>query len=399
LDVSLAELGVDSLKVLELQTRLEEKLAVRLSGDFFSWTTASGDTLIEALLSAWQQRDAGDSKRITPGPFESETAASSGQQRLFILEKLSGGVPVYNVQFGVRISGALDIAKLQRALDELVKRHAVLRAVFVERDGFPYQVVETENRIEPEFADLSETPFAEHETRLEALAYEQASLPFDLLTGPLTRVKSVKLTSTDFALLFTQHHIITDGWSIEQLITELAELYGAMCDDTLPKPPPQLEFADFARWELKNIIDDENAKAFWADKLSELPRLDLPFDLPPPQVRSYKGGRLRFQISHEVSDGLLQLSAEHGCTPFVTLLAAYAVLLHRYTGQDDFAIGSVNANRFPEVRDVLGFFANTVVLRFDLTGEPDFLELLQRTRSVIAQALHREGCRRCANGY
>jgi amino acid adenylation domain-containing protein len=388
-----ARLGIDSLMGIELQSRLEAALDLSLP-DAFLWQQSTGEELIKNLAAAWEAQHEGAGKAeepdvpIEPGPLEGGLPLSSGQQRLLLLENLAAGTPVYNVHFGLRITGALDVELLRRSLEELINRHAVLRTVFSEVNGQPCQIVRPQGSVDLVPIDLRSVPEAEREGELHRVATSIAFEPFDLETGPLMRTHLVMLAEGEQALLVTQHHLITDGWSIAQLAADLAATYKALAHKSPPPPMPRLQFADYARWERADQTRWEPHRSYWKQQLAGLSRLDLPADRPGSPHRSYRGGRIPLRLAGEAGERLSALGREEGCTLFVTLLAGYAALLHRYTGQEDFAVGSVIANRArAELRDVIGFFANTVALRCGLSDNPSFRELLRRTQATVAEAM------------
>jgi amino acid adenylation domain-containing protein len=388
-----ASLGLDSLMGIVLQSRLEAAVDLSLP-DAFLWQQSTIEELIKNLAVTWEAHHIGIEKAdqpvapIEPAPLEGELPLSSGQQRLLLLENLASGIPVYNIHFGLRITGALDVELLRRSLEELINRHAVLRTVFSEVNGQPCQIVRPQCLVDLVRIDLRSFSEEEREDELHKVATSIASEPFNLETGPLMRTHLVMHAEGEHVLLITQHHIITDGWSIAQLATDMAAIYKARAHKLPPPQIPHLQFADYARSERSDQTRWEPHRSYWKKKLAGLPRLDLPADRPGPPHRSYRGGRVPLRLTGEISERLSALGRKEGCTPYVTLLAGYAALLYRYTGQEDFAVGSVIANRArAELREMIGFFANTVVLRCDLSGKPSFRELLRRMQEAVAEAM------------
>ncbi|HEX8186610.1 MAG TPA: condensation domain-containing protein, partial [Blastocatellia bacterium] len=383
-----AGLGVDSLMALEIQAGFEKSLGLRLP-DGFMWQHPTLELLIERLLLAWEAARSGvRTAPIEAGPLDGELPVSSGQERLWFLDRLSPGSPVYNLHFGLRISGPLDVEVLRRSLDELVIRHAILRTVFKEVDGRPRQIIQPSASINLIPVDLSAWQPDQQGIDLDEIANEIASEPYDLATGPLARWHLASLSETDHVLFITQHHIITDGWSIALLGTELISIYQALVKGETPPAPPSLQFADYARWESSGAARLQSSVDYWMKQLDRLPRLDVPADRSRPPRRSHRGGRIDLRVPTGVSERLVALGRSEGCTPFVTLLTGFAVLLHRYTDQEDFAIGSFIANRGRiELRQMVGFLANTIVLRCDLSGEPSFRDLMRRCNALVAEAM------------
>ncbi|MFZ1007691.1 MAG: amino acid adenylation domain-containing protein, partial [Candidatus Sulfotelmatobacter sp.] len=388
LDASPASLGLDSLMAMALQSEFEADLHVSLPEAFLLQQPTLRAAASE-LLAAWvTQQERTIAEDLVPGSLDGNLPLSSGQQRLWFLDRLLPGNPVYNVHFGLRMTGLLNLDLLQQSLTELISRHVILRTVFREVNGRPWQSVRPLIPTELELINLSSTPGPEQEGRLRRLAEEFAMQPFDLAAGPLIRFHLVALAPDRHILLIAQHHIITDGWSIMVLARELAAIYRALLMETSLGPPPELQFADYARWEQLNVARWEDDRTFWRQQLSDLPSHDLPADYPRPPLRSFRGGHLSFRLPGESSARIVSVGRAEGCTPFITLLTGYCILLARYMVQDEFAVGSFITNRGrPQLWEVIGFFTNTVVLRCDLAGAPSFRELLRRTRLVVADAL------------
>ncbi|GAA2798137.1 amino acid adenylation domain-containing protein [Saccharopolyspora taberi] len=384
LDSPPAALGLDSLTGAEIQGAVQDALRVSLDMGFL-WQQPSLRDAARQVVAAWEGADDAGSglPELVHVPGESQPVASSGQQRLWVLSQLASDTPVYNIHFGLRIEGPVDQDALRSGVTELVRRHTALRTVLREVGRQVRQVV-----VDPAPVDLPKTDLttaAEPEAELERVATALAAEPFDLAAGPLVRFHLVAVAAEDHVLLVTQHHTITDGWSTNVLARELAEIYEALVQDTLLPADPRFQYADYARWEQSAVELLSEDEEFWSRQLAGLPRLELPGDRPRPPMRTYRGGRVRLELSRRTSARLLAIGREEGCTPFVTLLAGYAAFLHRYTGKEDFAIGSIIANRgTAETQELVGFLANTVVLRCDLSGKPTFRELLRRLRSVAA---------------
>ncbi|MFF1902981.1 amino acid adenylation domain-containing protein [Kitasatospora sp. NPDC058218] len=329
-------------------------------------------------------------------PRQHRFAASFPQQRMWFLDQLTPGDTAYNVSGATRIRGPLDLELWRRAVREIARRHEALRTTFRAVDGEPVQVV-TEGA-GPEFTVVS----CEHlrgpdgEAGVHALAQQEFSRPFDLETGPLMRLRFLRLAPDEHVLLLTIHHIAGDLWSTSVFLDELVALHGAYAtgtDAALPELPVQ--YADYAAWQRKRL-DGEGAAAdlaYWTQALAGAPAaLELPTDRPRPAVRSTRGGSRPFRLSEQVMDRVRSFSRSEGVTPFMTLLAAFQVLLHRYTREEDVVVGVPVANRGrPEVERLIGYFANTLALRTDLSGAPSFRDLLRRVRPVCLGAFaHQE---------
>ncbi|WP_433527967.1 amino acid adenylation domain-containing protein [Micromonospora sp. CA-263727] len=313
-----------------------------------------------------------------------EFPLSFPQQRLWFLEQLVPGGAAYNVPIAVRLAGPLDLAVWRRCCDEIVRRHDALRTTFAEVEGEPVQRVAATGE-----ADLAVVDCDGNDVR--RLLQEEVQRPFDLGTGPLLRVRFFRVAPQEHVLLLTMHHIVADLWSVAVAVQELITLYPALRDGR-PSPLPALpiQYADFAAWQRRQLEGPGLAEdlAYWTAALDGAPPvLDLPTDRPRPPVQSSRGGSTEFRLPGPLTERLRALSRQEGATPFMTVLAAFAVLLRRYSGQDDLVIGAPIANRTrPEIERLVGFFVNTLTLRMDLTGDPTFRELLSRVRAACLGA-------------
>ncbi|MFD2762814.1 non-ribosomal peptide synthetase [Micromonospora eburnea] len=325
-----------------------------------------------------------------------EFPASFSQQRLWFLEQLSPGSAAYNIPGAVRIHGPLDLAVWRRSCNEIARRHEALRTTFTEVDGEPRQVVNATG--EPEFTvvDCAHLRGPEGEPGIQELAREEFSRPFDLANGPLLRVKFLRLGPEEHVLLLTMHHIAADLWSMSVAIAELVELYGVFSAgraSTLPELP--IQYVDYTVWQRQRLEGDalEADLAYWRETLAGAPAaVELPLDKPRPAVQSTRGGSRPFALPEPVMTRLRALSQREGATPFMTLLAAFQVLLHRYSREDDIVVGVPVANRNrPEIERLIGYFVNTLALRTDLSGDPSFRELVGRVRQTCLGAFaHQE---------
>lgn len=315
---------------------------------------------------------------------------SYAQRRLWFLEQLVPGSPSYNEASAIRLPTSVDAPALERSLNEIVRRHEALRTVFEAGGGEPTQRVLRQFRIELPVIDLQ--PFAGPRREAEAQDFvrDQAARPFDLSRGPLLRAALLRFGPRDHVLALTMHHIVCDGWSIRIFFDELWRLYQAFARN-LPSPLPDLpiQYADFASWQRDRLKGEllEEQLSFWKARLAGLPTLDLPTDHPRPGVPSFRGGLQRIAIPPPVARRLRHLCEREGVTPFMTLLTAFQVLLHRYCNQDDIPVGCPVAGRNrPEVEQLIGFFVNTLVMRGDLSGDPSFREILRRARDMALPA-------------
>jgi len=328
---------------------------------------------------------------IVPVSRDGELALSYGQQRLWFLDQLEPDSPLYNVASAVRLTGALDVAALERSLNEIVRRHEVLRTTFPTVDGKPAQVIVPELAIPLPVADLSDRPHAHSDAYALGLATEEARRPFNLDQGPLIRVKLLNLSEEEHVVLLTMHHIVSDGWSTGVLVREMAALYEAFVRGRRsPLAELPIQYVDYAHWRREWLRGEvlESQMAYWRRQLAGTAGLlELPTDRPRPAVQSTRGRMRWFELPLTLHHDLVELSRREGVTLFMTLLAAFQTLLARTTGQEDICVGSPIANRrWAEVEGLIGFFVNTLVLRTDLSGKPSFREVLRRVRKVTLEA-------------
>jgi amino acid adenylation domain-containing protein len=320
-----------------------------------------------------------------------ELPLSFSQQRLWFLDQLAPANPFYNVCYPMRARGTLEIEPLRRSLNEIVRRHEILRTTFPTTDGQPMQIVHPELELELAITDLSSLPESEREARSLILVREEARTPFDLAKGPLFRAGLLRLDENDHVLLLNWHHIIFDGWSLSVFWHELTILYQTFLRGrSSPLPELAFQYADFARWQRQRIQGDylEDLLSYWKKQLAEIPPvLELPADRPRPLIESFRGSTYHFQFPVNLLTSLMELSRREGGTLFMTLLTAFMTLLHRYTGQDDIVVGSPVANRSRnEIENLIGFFVNTLVLKGNFSHLSTFRETFNQIRDVCLQA-------------
>ncbi|HEY9832541.1 MAG TPA: amino acid adenylation domain-containing protein [Stenomitos sp.] len=318
-----------------------------------------------------------------------EAPLSFAQARLWFLDQLEPGSSAYNIPAAVRLVGVLNGAVLEESLNAIIQRHEILRTKFVLVDEQPVQVITPSLTVTLPVVDWRQ--LTDPEAEVQRLAAQEAEQPFDLTQGPLLRVTLLKLGETEHVLLFTIHHIIFDAWSREVLIRELAMLYESFSrgqSALLPELP--IQYADFAYWQRQWLQGEvlEQQLTYWKQQLGgNLPVLQLPSDRPRPPVQAFRGATKEFELTAPLTEKLKQLSQSQGVTLFMTLLAAFETLLYRYTNQEDICVGSPISNRNrSEIEPLIGFFLNTLVLRTDLSGNPQFRELLGRVRQVALEA-------------
>ena len=353
-----------------LSGELRDQLATR-KVEILEWLRAHGD---------------GDGVDAAAG----REPASFPQQRLWFMDQLSPGGFAYNITGGIRIRGALSVAALERSLGELVRRHEPLRTVFAAVDGQPMQVVREAGAFHLPILDLQAQPPECREAEGRRLMVEEGRRPFDLKHGPLFRARLVRLAPEEHVLQLTIHHIVADGWSLGVLSKDLTGLYAAAVAGNREIGPPPPRYADLVRRQRQRLTGAayEAQATYWRDRLTPPPPvLELPADRPRPTIQTFDGAIEAFLMSPAAADALRRLGREQGVTLFMILLAALDVLLHRYTGLDDIAVGTPIANRTDvQTEEVVGLFANTLVLRTDMSGDPTVHELLRRVRDVALGA-------------
>ncbi|HTK11515.1 MAG TPA: amino acid adenylation domain-containing protein, partial [Ktedonobacteraceae bacterium] len=332
---------------------------------------------------------------LMPVPRTQDLPLSFAQQRLWFLDQLEPGSVAYLLPRSLRMHGALHVAALEQSLQALVERHESLRTTFHAQVGQPVQVIHPSVRILLPIIDLQGLAGEAREQEARRLAEQEANSPCHLEYGPLMRVRLLRLATAEHIVLLTMHHIISDGWSNDVFVRELAALYQA-CKSGLPSPLPPLsvQYADFASWQrqwLQGDVLDEKIH-YWTEQLRDLAPLDLPTDHLRPVVQSFRGAYESTLLPVDLYERLKSFSQDADVTLFMTLLATFQLLLMRYSGQADITVGTPIANRTrQELEELIGFFVNTLVLRTDLSGNPTFLELLHRVREVVLSAyLHQD---------
>lgn len=321
---------------------------------------------------------------------------SFSQQRLWLLDRMHGASAAYNLAGAMRLHGALDIQALERAFGDIVRRHAVLRTRLEAVDGEPEQVVQAATTFEMLLLDLSGLPVGEREARIAAACQEAAQQPFDLGTGPLLRVQLIRAAEDDHVLVAVTHHIVSDGWSMGVFMRELSALYAAhRAGHPSPLPDLPLQYADFARWERSQLQGEalERELSHWRHRLAPpLATLDLPMAHPRPALQTFGGAECRRNLPGPLAQRLRTLADGQQASLFMVLLAAFKTLLYRHSGQTDVLVGTPVANRGRLATEgLIGFFANTLVLRSNLSGDPSFSALLQQVKAVVLDAEGHQG--------
>ena len=315
---------------------------------------------------------------------------SFAQERLWFLEQLEPGSAVYNICRASCLTGQLNIAALESSLSEIIPRHEILRSQICIVDGRPVQITKAVSRFELPVTDLRPFTEIEREREVRDRIKIEAECQFDFSTGLFLRAVLLQISNDQHILILTTHHIVSDAWSMGILTRELWALYEAY---TNGKPSPlqelSIQYADYAVWQREWLHGEvlESQLSYWKEQLKELPILTLPADHPRPAKQSFRGARQMLSLPESLTKAVNELSGREGVTQFMTLLAAFQVLLYRYSGQEDVVIGLPIANRNrTEIEGLIGFFVNTLVLRTDLSGKPIFKKLLQRVRNVCLGA-------------
>jgi len=324
-------------------------------------------------------------------PKSAHAVLSFAQQRLWFLDKLEPESTVFNIPVAYRVEGLLSVGALEQTLDEVIRRHEVLRTRFEEVRGEAHQVIEEKKAERMSIIDLSGLVGREQERVAERLGGEEASRRFDLREGPMVRARLVRMSEEEQVVLFTMHHIVSDGWSMGVFIREVGAVYERYREGLESRLEElEIQYGDYAVWQrewMKGEVLEEHL-GYWRKQLGGIKRLEI----GRGRVRGggegrYEGGRERVRVSEEVSEGLRRVSREEGVTLFMSLLGAFQVLLHRYTGVEDITIGTDVANRDRiQTEGLLGFFVNQLALRTSLSGDPTFRELLRRSREVALEA-------------
>jgi phthiocerol/phenolphthiocerol synthesis type-I polyketide synthase C len=362
------------------------------------------DELLREVLAAREGQDEGDrsiniaglspeEKRVLLSRLLRERAEVSasvhplsyGQRSLWFLYQLAPGSPAYTITYAGRISGDLDVPALQRAAQALVEWHAILRTTYAVRDGKPMQLVHPQWPVR-----IARHDVGPDELQLHEWLRRESNRPFDLRTGPVVRFNLLEQAPDEHVLVLVVHHIAVDFWSIDVILDELRLLYAAEHGSEPPPPCPQ-SYVDYADQQIRMLegVEGERLWQYWSRQLAgDLPNLRLPVDRPRPAAQTYRGAVHRFTLDGRLTAGLKEVGRRAGATPYMTLFAAYATLLHRYSGQDDLLIGSPFGCRDRAGLDSLvGYIANPVVLRADLQGDPTFTSLLGRVKETVLGAL------------
>jgi len=387
------ELGGHSLLATKVVSRIRSELEVELPlRDLFDHQTVAK---ISDRLQALGESAARSGKPVLrPMDRSGDLPMAYTQESLWFLDQLETELPTYSAYPALRMTGPLDVAALEWTLSELVRRHESLRTRYPEVNGRPTQVIEPHEFRSLPVIDLSDLPAAEKDDSLDACIREEMERPVDLQNGPIIRMKLIRLAEQDHVALMATHHIIYDGWSLAVMAREISVLYRAFLAGA-PSPLPELmiQYADFAHWQRAYLQGETLAqlKDYWVKQLDGTPPLELPTDFPRPALRTTRGDNRPCVLSRELSRAVVEFCRAEGVTPYMTLLAAFELLLSRYSGQRDFAVGSPVANRSePGLENLIGYFINMLALRSDVAEGLTFRELAQRVRNTALGAFEHQ---------
>ncbi|MBV9108252.1 MAG: AMP-binding protein, partial [Gemmatimonadetes bacterium] len=382
-------LGGHSLLATRLISRVRHAFGVEvpLRALFEAPTVAALAARIEAMAQDAEMQ----APPLVPAARTADLPLSFAQQRLWFIDQLEPGSAAYNMPFALRLRGRLDADALQRSLTELARRHETLRTRFATVDDEPVQVIDPPAEVPLARADFAHLPREQADAALRELGAAEATRPFDLAAGPLMRCTLARLGDEEHALFFTLHHIVSDGWSMGILVREVSALYAAFSrGEPSPLADLAVQYADFAAWQRAWLSGDvlDAQLGWWRERLAGAPPvIDLPTDRPRTTAAGSRAGSFPLAVSEATTRRLRALTRQEGATLFMTLLAAWQLLLSKYAGQDDVTVGTPVAGRTRlETEGLIGFFVNTLVLRTDLSGDPTIRELLARVRETTLGA-------------
>ncbi|MCP4662547.1 MAG: AMP-binding protein, partial [bacterium] len=388
-DDNFFELGGHSLLATQVVSRIRETFRVELPlPRLFEAPTVA--ELADAVRRLRREEQGVVPPPLVPVARDRRLPLSFAQQRLWFLDQLDPGSSAYNIPLAVRL-GAVEAALLERIFNEVVRRHEVLRTTFAAEAGEPRQVIAEQLHLPLPVVDLDRLAAEDRRLETERLAAAEARRPFDLKVGPLIRFTLVRLTAGEQVVMATMHHIVSDGWSMGVFLRELTVLGDAFARGaSSPLAELPVQYADFAHWQRRWLAGEvlDTQLGYWREQLAGAPpHLELPTDRPRPAVQTFRGRLLGTALPEPLSGALARLSREQGVTLYMTLLAAFKILLSRFTGQEDVVVGSPIAGRnHKEIEELIGFFVNTLVLRTDLSGAPTFRELEARVREMALGA-------------
>jgi amino acid adenylation domain-containing protein len=384
------ELGGHSLTATQVVSRIRQVFQIELPlRTLFDEPTVHG---LSRSIEQTRGSVAGlSTEPIQPVSRDAALPLSFAQQRMWFLHHLEPDSAAYNVASAIRLAGALQLDALRQSLDAMLARHEALRTTFTTLNGQPVQLIQLTQPASLQITDLRDLSEQQRPSESRRLLDEELNKPFDLSRGPLLRMLLLRLAEDEFVLLLTMHHIVSDGWSFGVLVRELSTLYEAFSSgETLQLPELPIQYADFAVWQ-RNWLQGETLAAhldYWRQQLADAPAVsELPTDQPRPAVQTYNGVNQYSQIDPDTTQALRELSRREAVSLFMTIVAAFQLLVKRHMGLDHVSLGTDVANRNRhEIEGLIGFFANQLVLHTDLSGNPTFRELLARVREVTLGA-------------
>jgi amino acid adenylation domain-containing protein len=389
------DLGGHSLMATQVVSRIRETFHLQLPlRALFEEPTVSG---LAARVDALRNQESDTpAPSIVPVPRDKPLPLSFSQQRLWVLDQLGARDGAYTMSAGFRMLGELNVAALEHAVTTVVSRHEILRTIFADSDGVPVLRIRDDVSVNMEPFDLTEIAESDREQELDSRMAELVSRPFDLAEGPLFRVAIFRISPREHVLGVAMHHIVSDAWSMGVLVREICTLYDAsVCGADAVLAPLPIQYADFAAWQREWLQGEvlESQLAYWKDHLHAAPAtLDLPADRPRPAIRKFRGARVTRNLPHSLADSVKSFCREEGATVYMALLAAFNVLLYRYSGQSDIVVGTPIANRNRrEVEGLIGFFVNTLAMRTRMTDTLNFRDVLSRVReSALGAYAHQD---------
>jgi alpha-ketoglutarate-dependent taurine dioxygenase/acyl carrier protein len=390
IDDNFFELGGHSLLATQVVARIRDTFQIELHvHSLFKTPTVAGlAETIEATLKAGAGLISPPLVRVAR---ERELPLSFAQQRMWFIDQFERGNSLYNVPVAIRLTGALNVAALEESLNEILRRHEVLRTTYAEVNGRPVQLISATQTLPLPLTDLRALTRLEREAETRRVAGVEAKRPFDLSAGPVLRAMLLRLADEEHVLLLTTHHIVSDAWTKGVLMQEVAEIYRAFSEGReSPLAELPVQYADYAVWQREWLQGEvlEAQIGYWKEQLAGAPPLlELPLDKPRPAVQTFRGATYNMTFTAALRDALKDLSRHETATLFMTLLAAFQTLLSRSTGTEDIVVGTNVANRNRvETEKLIGFFVNHLLMRTDLGGSPTFRQLLARVREVALNA-------------
>ena len=384
------ERGGHSLLATQLVSRIRDVFDVEVSLRVLFERPTIMDLAEEVTRLRRDERKASEIPPIVRVPRDQPLPLSYSQQRMWLMYRLAPDGTAYNMPFASRQMGPLNKSALRCTIDAICSRHEAFRTTFAMTGEGPVQIISPFRPPHWVEVDLSRLPSEQRRREAARLVEQEANQPFDLEKGPLAKFLLIEVEPEDHVLVLTMHHIIGDQWSFGVIGSEFAFFYNAFCQGETPSAKPLLlQYADYAVWERRCLSDDRlsTQSDYWQKRLAGLSRLSLPTDYPRPVMQTFNGSHCMLELPASLLERLKQFSAERNTTVFMTLLACFQILLSRYSGQSDVAVGSPIANRTQSaVESIIGSFVNTLVFRTDLSGNPTFEETLERVRETALEA-------------